>query len=106
MAETPPVSGLSLRELILELRADVRNIDIKLEHKADRQRVHDLANEINVMKIQRAAEAAARAEYDRKVGDLQLEMLSMRNWRNRLAGGLAVVGAFSGALGAHLAGLF
>jgi len=48
--------GLTIRDLLLEVRADIRSIDVKLEGKADRERVHQLANEINVVKLERATE--------------------------------------------------
>jgi len=51
-----PAEGMTIRDLLLEVRADIRAIDIKLESKADRTRVHELANEINVVKLERATE--------------------------------------------------
>lgn len=56
MSNTDYGEGLTIRDLLLEVRADIRSIDIKLEGKADRTRVHELANELNVIKLERATE--------------------------------------------------
>ena len=48
-----PVSddGLSLRDLMIEVRQDIRNIDVKLEQKADRSRVHELISEVAAQRL-------------------------------------------------------
>jgi hypothetical protein len=53
--------GLTIRDLILEIRQDVRAMDTKLEDKADRDRVHDLANDVSAIKLDRAAERASQS---------------------------------------------
>lgn len=46
--------GLTIRDLLLEVRADVRSLKLEMESKADRVRVHELANEIHRVTLERA----------------------------------------------------
>ena len=96
----------SVKELLLELRRDVAAIDAKLDLKADRERVHQLASEIAAVNLFLAAERAKRDELDRETRTGLNDIDSLKTWRNRLAGGLVVVGALSGAIAAHLVGAF
>lgn len=96
----------TVKELLIELRRDVALIDAKLDNKADRQRVHDLANEINVIKLERAGEATIRLRYMEEFRESQRDLIALKVWRNRLAGGLVVVASAAGGVVGKLLGLF
>lgn len=56
MASPDNGDGLTFRDILLEVRADVRSIRMELENKADRARVHELANEIHLVKLEHASD--------------------------------------------------
>src|SRR5262245_13506085 len=47
--------GYPINELLLDLKADVRAIDAKLDLKADRDAVHDLRNQIAAIQLEQSA---------------------------------------------------
>src|SRR3954467_11641308 len=86
----------TVKELLLDLRADVKNIDAKLDQKADRSRVHDLSNLIaatNLAKADRADVIALAAKVER------LDTL-----RDKFLGASAVLAAISGTILGRLLG--
>lgn len=58
----PEERGLSIRDLLLEVRKDIRVIDAKLEGKADRARVHEILSDIAEIRLDRVRTAAVQAE--------------------------------------------
>ena len=88
----------SVKELLLEIRKDVAAIDAKLDFKADRGRVDDLANQLGVLNMQQPMRERLIVEFR----ETQDEVKSLQAWRNRLAGGLLVVGSVAGLNLVHI----
>lgn len=99
-------NGLSFRELLLELRADVRSIDAKLDNKADRGRVHDLAATIAAIRLERSAETIIRAAQTDDIRELKRTLDSLQAFRWKISGGVLVVAALAGTLLARAFGAF
>jgi hypothetical protein len=89
-----------IKDLLVELKADLRQIDGKLDMKADRERVHDLQNDVSSLKLTQAAREevfrrsqVALEEHDRRLDDVE-------RWRSLLVGGFAAASLFFGVAGA------
>lgn len=90
--------AFTVKELLLELRQDVKAIDSKLDQKADRERVHDLAATVASMMLSKADRADVRT--------LELQVKAMETMNAKILGGLAVVAAIAGTVLARLLGAF
>ena len=68
-------------------------IDEKLDNKADRLRVHDLATELSAMRLEYSATQLIQQAMRDDVRELKRETESLRGWRNKCIGGLLILGA-------------
>lgn len=94
--------SFTVKELLMDLKADVRAIDSKLDQKADRERVHGLASEISAINLLLASLTVELKE----VGAMKAAVTSLTAWRNRTVGALTVIGLFTGALSGHVLHFF
>lgn len=81
------------KELLGRLDQKLDLIDMKLDSKADRDRVHDLANRTAALELQ----AGLRARLVDEVRETQARVTLLETWRNRLAGGFAALSLVTAA---------
>lgn len=98
--------GLSIRDLLLEVRKDIRVMDAKLEGKADRARVHEIITELATLKLDRAAERANQSsdlafirQRIEALPDHEIRLRSLERFRYAIPS-VAVLGLLAGAVSA------
>jgi len=83
----------SVKDLLKDLRDELRSINSQLALKADRDRVHDLANDVAAIRMEMAARASFVTEFreEQKRQLAQDEAIkSLEGFRNWVRGGLAL----------------
>lgn len=82
------------KELLAEIRAELRAMNVKLELKADRETAQRLASDIAALKLEQERRRSIIEEFRREQvrNDHQDEALqALEGWRNRVVGALALV---------------
>lgn len=90
----------TVKELLDRIERKVDLIDQKLDLKADRERVHDVANRLAAIELANAARVPLLEQFR----DAQQEIAALQSWRNRMIGAVALavflgMGAWAQMLG-------
>lgn len=96
--------SFDVKDLLIELRNDVRAIDTKLELKADRERVHMLANDLAAMRLEMVANKIVVEDVRRNgvvLEDHGGRLDAIESYKNKVVGGFAVLVVIVGVLGAR-----
>lgn len=97
--------SFSVKELLIELREDIRSIDTKLELKADRDRVHEIVNDLASLRLTMTAREPLIEEFRRtqlQVDKMDSRLDEVESWRNRTLGAAGVIALFMGLITALL----
>jgi hypothetical protein len=78
-----------VKDLLTKIDVKLEKIDTKLDMKADRSRVHELAADMAALRLQMALNEQAAVEFR----ELQPTVDGLVAWRNRLAGAVVVLAA-------------
>lgn len=68
----------TIREMFAEIKADLRNIDSKLEHKAERNVVENLDSRVRTMEVERKSEQEWGRELLKEYSVFKTEHAEMR----------------------------
>jgi len=88
--------AFSTKELLVEVRNDVRAINLKLDSKADRERVHALAADLAALQLKHTARSGELAQALVAVIDHGHRLDAVEGWRSTIIGGFAVATLFFG----------
>jgi hypothetical protein len=76
-----------VKDLLTKIDVKLEKIDTKLDMKADRERVHELAADLNALRLQVALSEQIAAELPTTLDRVE----SLEAWRNRMAGAVVVL---------------
>lgn len=99
----PPENGngairVPIKEWLQRIDTKLESIDLKLDQKADRERVHDISNRVAALELTTAVRAELIAEFR----TMQSDVDRLRTWRNTFGGGLTVLVFLVGANAARV----
>jgi hypothetical protein len=78
-----------VKDLLTKIDVKLEKIDTKLDMKADRSRVHELAADLNALRLKVALSEQIAAELPTTLDRVE----ALEAWRNRLVGGTVVLSA-------------
>ena len=82
------------KELLADIRADLRAMNVKMELKADRETVHKVQNDLAAIRLEAERRLAIIEEFRREQSrnDRQDEAIqSLESYRNRIVGAVGVL---------------
>ena len=89
------------KELLADIRADLRAMNVKMELKADRETVHKVQNDIAAIRLESERRLAIIDEFRREQArnDRQDDAIaSLEQYRNRIIGAVGVLTVVLGSL--------
>jgi hypothetical protein len=76
-----------VKDLLTKIDVKLEKIDTKLDMKADRSRVHELAADLNALRLKMALAEQVAAELPTTLDRVE----SLEAWRNRMVGAFVVL---------------
>ena len=73
----------TVKELLAQINQKVNSIDVKLDQKADRERVHVVENRVAALELLNAGSVNPVLS---QVVDFRKDIDDLKSWRNRLVG--------------------
>jgi hypothetical protein len=76
-----------VKDLLTNIDKKLEKIDMKLDQKADRTRLHEVINDLNALRMKVALSEQIAAELPTTLDRVE----SLEAWRNRIAGAVVVL---------------